>query len=129
MSALSCRGCGRAIAPDAPSPYRCPAAGEGGADHVVARTIDGDLPFPDDDEPNPFVRFRSLTHAHARATARGMRDDAFVALVRRLDAAVARVWGEGFVATPFARQARLSQALGFGASGGVWVKDETGNVS
>ena len=42
---------------------------------------------------------------------------------------MARVDGHGFTATPFARSRELSDELGFSARGGVWVKDETGNVS
>ncbi|HSP74524.1 MAG TPA: pyridoxal-phosphate dependent enzyme, partial [Gaiellaceae bacterium] len=37
--------------------------------------------------------------------------------------------GHGFMATPFARAGELSDRLGFSGAGGVWVKDETGNVS
>ena len=37
--------------------------------------------------------------------------------------------GRGFRATPFFRSPGLSDALGFDGDGGVWVKDETGNVS
>ena len=37
--------------------------------------------------------------------------------------------GHGFRATPFFRSPELSEALAFAAAGGVWVKDETGNVS
>jgi len=37
--------------------------------------------------------------------------------------------GHGFRVTPFARSAALSEALGLSAAGGIWVKDETGNVS
>jgi threonine dehydratase len=39
------------------------------------------------------------------------------------------VAGTGFVRTPMARADALSDALGFTASGGIWVKDETGNVA
>jgi threonine synthase len=52
-----------------------------------------------------------------------------VALVRELDAAVRRVSGRGFAVTPFAESRALSDALGMASPGGVWVKDETGNVS
>jgi threonine synthase len=37
--------------------------------------------------------------------------------------------GHGFRVTPFARSAALSERLGLSERGGVWVKDETGNVS
>jgi threonine synthase len=50
-------------------------------------------------------------------------------MVARLDAAIARVDGHGFTATPFGRSAALSDRFGLGPTGGVWVKNETGNVS
>ena len=50
-------------------------------------------------------------------------------LVAELDLRVAAVDGHGFAATPFARSGELSAALGFSGHGGVWVKDETGNVA
>src|SRR4029079_12486682 len=56
-------------------------------------------------------------------------DPEFCELVRDLDDRVATVEGHGFTVTPFARAGELSAALGFSPSGGVWVKDETGNVS
>jgi threonine synthase len=37
--------------------------------------------------------------------------------------------GHGFVVTPFARSDQLSARLGFSSAGGIWVKDETANVS
>ncbi len=49
--------------------------------------------------------------------------------MRELDEAVAEVDGHGFVETPFLRSGPLSELLGFSEAGGVWVKDETGNVS
>jgi threonine dehydratase len=81
------------------------------------------------DPTNPFLRYRTLMHSYHVATAYGLPDEAYVDLVASLDAAVAAVDGHGFAATPFFRSAELSDALGFSAGGGVWVKDETGNVS
>jgi threonine dehydratase len=49
--------------------------------------------------------------------------------VEQTDAAVRRVAGTGFVPTPFGRSDHLSDALGFAADGGIWVKDETGGVA
>jgi threonine dehydratase len=46
-----------------------------------------------------------------------------------LVAAIAAVAGIAPHATPFARHDVLSARLGFSARGGVWVKDETGNVA
>ncbi len=126
MSRLVCHGCGaRALDP---SPFRCPHAGRGDdVDHVLRRELDtGRARFPAGDaEPNPFLRYRRLLHAYG--LARG--DEEFRALVERLDRRVAEVDGRGFRVTPCAREDALSDALGFSAAGGVWVKDETGNVS
>ena len=49
--------------------------------------------------------------------------------MRALDERIAAVDGHGFEATPCGRADELSRALGFSEEGGVWVKDETGNVS
>jgi threonine synthase len=115
----------------APIPLVCPNAVTGdGIDHVLVRHVEMAVtPMPATDDPNPFIAYRTLFHAWHAARASGWTDDAYVALVRRLDAAVAAVDGHGFRVTPFARHAALSSALGLSAAGGVWVKDETGNVS
>jgi threonine synthase len=126
ISRLVCAGCGAVVEPDEPYPFLCPNAGTGDVDHVLRRELDlGAVSWPLDRDPNPFVRYRGLLHAHAL----GLPDAAFVELVRRLDREIARVDGHGFVATPFARADALSERLGFSARGGVFVKDETGNVS
>jgi threonine synthase len=77
---------------------------------------------------NPFVWFGPNMAWHAFARAHGMTAAACDALVHELDAAIQRVAGVGFHVTPFARHDGLSQALGFSARGGVWIKNETGNV-
>jgi len=84
--------------------------------------------FPVEEEPNPFIRYRTLMHAYHVAAARGMSDAAYVSMVAELDRAVAGVDGRGFIATPFAPSAPLSDHARLEA-GRVWVKDETGNVS
>jgi len=50
-----------------------------------------------------------------------------VDVVRRLDDAVAEVDGHGFRTTPLVSQTALADAMG--QDGGIWAKDETGNVS
>jgi threonine synthase len=124
-SRLVCRGCG-AEAHD-PYAFGCPEAVPGDdIDHVLRRRLDPLPQFPPaDDDANPYLRFRRLLHAWHL----GLPDGDFCELVRRLDARVAEVDGHGFAATPFARADSLSDTLGFSAEGGVWVKDETGNVS
>ena len=124
-SRLVCAGCGASPPAAEPYPFRCPNAGAGDVDHVLRRVL-ADVEFPaSDPEPNPFVRFRRLLHAWHL----GLPDDEFVRLVRSLDKRVASVAGIGFEVTPFFRSEELSAELGFSPRGGVWVKDETGNVS
>ena len=131
LSHLVCAGCGVEPPPSTPYPFRCPNAGRGDdVDHVLRRELDlWSLEFPANDEPSPFVRYRTLLHAYHVARAGGLSDDDVVALVRALDEKVAAVDGRGFTVTPFARSDELSEALGLTRAGGVWVKDETGNVA
>jgi len=136
-SRMECSGCGAVVGLDEPYPFRCPNADRRPAiDHVLVRVLDeSPVPFPDagdDAIPASFVRYRRLFRSHhlaARAGLSGLDDAAFVAVVEELDEAVARVDGHGFRVTPFVRENDLSNRLGFSAAGGVWVKNETGNVS
>jgi threonine synthase len=131
-SRVTCAGCGW-TAPDAavvPYPFRCPNAGRDDTDHVLTCIVDpARVAFAREDDPNPFARYRELLHSYQVAHAYDMSDKDFTTLVDRLDRAIAVVDGHGFRVTPFARQAALSDRIGFDATGGVWVKDETGNVS
>jgi threonine synthase len=121
-----CEGCGHVAAFGEPFPFRCPNAGTDDVDHVMVRELDPThVSFPTGDEANPFVRYRELLHSYHLGLANGMSDGDHVHLVEQLDKAIAGVDGHGFVATPFARYDRLSDAAGCE----VWVKDETGNVS
>ncbi|MGH2637515.1 MAG: hypothetical protein ACRDHU_15400, partial [Actinomycetota bacterium] len=121
-----CEGCGRVAPADEPYPFRCPGTGTDDVDHVMTRELDPThVEFPDDDHPNPFVRYRELFHAYQLGRAHGMSDDDHVHLVEQLDKAIAGVAGRGFLETPLGRSEPLSDFLGCE----VWVKDETGNVS
>jgi threonine synthase len=132
VSTLVCAGC-EWVAPSPEEmryPFRCPKAGRGDTDHVVTRRLDPfRVEFVRGDDPNPFIRHREMLHSWHAARRRGLTDDAYVELVRRLDAAIAGVDRCGFRTTPFGRGDALSARLGFEAGGGVWIKDETGNVS
>jgi len=131
VTSVVCAGCGHVASPDEPYPFRCPNASPGDdIDHVLARELDPThVGFPDDGEPNPFVRYRELFHPYHLGRRHGLSDGDYVDLVERLDKAVAEVDGRGFSVTPFLRSDALSEHLGFSREGGVWVKDETGNVS
>jgi threonine synthase len=142
-STIRCAGCGYLADPADPAdpyPFRCPRAGTDDADHVLTRILTpGVNRFPDGAEPNPFLRYRALMHSYHVATAPSpgdqsyrdpaYRDTVYRGLVASLDASVAAVDGHGFRATPFFRSRELSDALGFDPDGGVWIKDETANVS
>lgn len=131
-SRLVCWGCGAVPEPRDPYPFRCPHAGVGDVDHVLVRVLDRDrVRFPEGPAGSgtPFVHYRGLLHSHHRATAAGVSDDEICEITLRLDDAVARVGGSGFRVTPFGRNDTLSDRLGFSDAGGVWVKDETGNVT
>ena len=128
-TSLACAGCGARVPAGSSRPFRCPRAGPDGVDHVVAKRLDPRrVRFPTDGDANPFVRYRELFHSYHVARRGGFGDADYVTMVRRLDRDVAEVDGAGFRVTPFAHSAALSERLGFSAPGGVWVKDETGNV-
>jgi threonine synthase len=131
-SAVICSGCGWTAADDEPYPFRCTNADSGDdVDHVMVRVLDrSQVAWPsNEDDPDPFVRYRMLFRSYHVARAHGMSDDDYLDLVRRIDKEVEAVDGRGFVVTPFGRSEGLSERFGLGAGGGVWVKDETGNVS
>ncbi|HJV30310.1 MAG TPA: pyridoxal-phosphate dependent enzyme [Gaiellaceae bacterium] len=129
-STVACTGCGHPADPRDPYPFRCPKAGTDDVDHVMARVLDSTrVRFPRDRDPNPFIRYRELLHSYHLATEAGMSDEDYRALVAELDRAVAAVDGHGFRATPFSRSVGLADAIGLSAAGGIWAKDETGNVS
>ncbi len=125
---LRCAACGAAPAASDPFPARCPHAGKDDADHLLERVLAPTrATFDRGGSAQPFVRFRELLHSYSRARAGGMSDEAFVAMVNELDAAVARV-DRGFAATPFAVSAGVATALTMGAEA-VWLKDETRHVA
>ncbi len=104
----------------------------GGATSTTSCSVDLDLrdtTFPEGDEPSPFLRFRDLLHSYRFGLAGGLSDETLRALIERLDERVAAVDGHGFQVTPLARSEELSDRLGFGKHGGVWIKDETGGVA
>ena len=118
-----------------PLPFRCPNATPADRHHVLRlRTrehlaLAGAREVHENGEGNPFVRYDTRFAWAAFAAAHGMSADARRALVETIDAAIRQADGVGFRVTPFARSAVLSDELGFGPAGGVWVKDETHNVA
>ena len=127
---MTCAGCGYRLADDAFA-LRCPRSRPGDdVDHVLCRSLDPSrLAFPGGDEPNPFVRYRTLWHGYHRARAAGRTDAEIVEVFEGLDRAVAAVDGHGFRITPFQHNADLGTLVEPSGRGGLMVKDETGNVS
>ena len=110
-----CAVCGTDVDVATPYAFTCPRATPADPRHVLHPHDVGPLAAVLDD-PNPFVRYGPRLAWWAFARAHGMTEAACVALTREL--------ADGFSVTPFARSARVSDAVG----GDVWIKDETGNV-
>jgi threonine synthase len=123
IDGFRCASCGAFVGLDTFAPWRCPNE-NGDRQHVLLRMeaadIGGSRVVADGDDPNPFVRFRRHMAWYSFAIAHGMSDADTVQLVRDTN--------DGFRTTPVARSSSLSDELGFVATGGVWVKDETANV-
>jgi threonine synthase len=112
---MICSGCGWTV-PAGARPFRCRNAGQDDVDHVLTRRVDpGPDPFLGDD-PDPFVRYRRLTHTWHDARTRGVSDEYFIDVVRRLEDRIEAIDGRRFTITPL--EPRL----------GAWIKDETSNV-
>lgn len=109
-------------------PWRCPNE-SGDRRHVLLLEDDGGPFVCDEVEDNPFVRYRHQMAWWAFGRSRGMADDELVGLVNDVDDDIRAVDDTGFALTPFERSADLSDVLGFTPYGGVWIKDETGNVA
>lgn len=117
---LRCAVCGAHVDIAVPLLWRCPNATATDRHHALQFV--GGPAAPDEDGPGPFGRFRRRLAWDAFASANGMTDAARAALVASLDAPL------GFSVTPFWRADALSDALGFSDRGGIWAKDETGQV-
>ncbi len=124
----SCAVCGASVDIAQPLSWRCPNATDSDRHHVL-QLVQGLAPLRGTDDPNPFVAFRRYLAWDSFAAANGMTEAARTALVRQIDSDVAGVAGTGFHVTPFERADALSDALHFDMDGGVWVKDETGQVA
>ena len=144
-SVLTCSGCAATVSVDDrsdPYPFRCPNfdAGDvevgdsdaGDVDHVLVPApinLTEGFPTAGIDGRSPFEVFRRQLGFYRRARRLGLSDDSYLEIVGRLDDRIAALDGRGFAVTTFYRSGAVSDALGFDPAGGVWVKDETGNVS
>jgi threonine dehydratase len=112
IAGYRCAVCGVAVDISAVHPWRCPNATDDDWRHLLRLVRRG-----------PDTAWRAFARAH------GMTEAACDARHDTLIAAIATVGGIAPHVTPFARHDALSARLGFSARGGVWVKDETGNVA
>lgn len=119
VTGLRCVVCGEEIEISRACSWICSQATESDPFHVLEFVDDAALPsIPiDDDEPNPFVRYRERMGWWAFARSNGMSDADTVALARS-------VAGQ-FSVTPFELHDGLSESLGRP----VWAKNETVGVS
>lgn len=111
-----CAVCATTVDVATPYPFTCPRSKPEDRHHVLHPWTVGEEPAVLED-PNPFVAYGPRLAWWAFARSHGMTEAACTALTREL--------ADGFVVTPFARSASVSDALG----ADVWVKDETGNVA
>jgi threonine dehydratase len=122
-----CAACEERVAVSTPLSWRCPNAHGDDRHHVLL--LDQPIaPLRGTGEENPFLSFRKYLAWDTFAQSLGLSDGERVAIIEESDAAIAKVGGVGFRVTPFARNNALSEALGFTAQGGIWVKDETNGV-
>jgi threonine dehydratase len=108
--------------------WKCPRATETDTHHVLhfENTVE---PFRPTDDENPYLAFRKYLAVDSFGAAIGLSEDDRIRIITEANAAVAAVAGRGFLRTPLYRSVELSDALGFTAKGGVWIKDETHNVA
>jgi len=115
---MVCAGCGYEMPPEHLQPFRCPNANRDDTDHLL-KCDWGQTPITlNEQERNPFVRYRKRTHVWNTAMAMGVTDAEFIDAVHRLPE---------FRVTPLYEQHGLAQAIDLHAD--LWVKNETGNVA
>lgn len=114
-----CVTCDTAVPADATLVWRCPSARPDDPHHVLVPCRQPG-PLAMVDHSDPFVAFDGELLWSRCAEAQGMSLDDRAALVRSV--------GLPFRRTPCERHDALSNRLGFTGQGGVWVKDETGQV-
>ena len=128
VAGWACAVCGFKVDIAEPLVWRCPNASATDHHHAL-QLVQPISPLRAGDHPNPFVAFRRYLAWDTFAAANGMTEEARTALVSEVDAALVAAGGVGLHVTPFGRADALSEALAFDEDGGVWVKDETGQVA
>ena len=114
---MVCAVCGATVDIATPLSWRCPRDGGRPPSRPALRRTASREPLADG--PGPFGRYRPWL-----AGTRSPRPTGWRPRARRC----ARPRRSTSRSRPFARADALSDALGFSAAGGVWCKDETGQV-
>ena len=127
MANLVCVRCKEIVPPTEPMSFVCPNATV--YNHHHSLILDEQPRLSVRESFNPFIAFRRMLMWASFADALGMSDDQQVDLITVLTSRIKAVDGSGFHFTPMRRADSLSDHLGFSADGGVWIKDETGNVA
>src|SRR3954471_5916111 len=128
VAGWSCVVCGKHVDIAEPLVWRCPNATDDDRHHAL-QMVQSIAPLRGSDDANPLLAFQRYLAWDSFAAANGMTEAARVAMIANVDTAIAGVDASGLHTTPFARADELSDALGFTADGGVWIKDETGQVA
>lgn len=127
VTGLVCAVCGTRVAIGTPLSWVCPQSTPTDKHHVLHFESDV-VPFRPTEDLNPFLAYREYLAVDAFGHAIGLSDADRIDVISSLDHAIAAVAGTGFKKTPLLRNDSISDALGFTAEGGVWIKDETHNV-
>ena len=128
VAGWACAVCGAKVDIAEALVWRCPNATSDDHHHAL-QLVQSISPLRAIEDDNPFVAFRRYLAWDSFAAANGMTEEARTALVREVDRALVETFGVGLHVTPFVRADALSETLGFDEDGGVWVKDETGQVA
>lgn len=128
VTGLTCSVCGTHVDIATSFSWKCPNATASDRQHVL-RFEAGIEPFRPTDDDNPFLAYRQHLAVDSFGASIGLDEVTRVGIIRELDDAVRAIDGVGFIRTPMKRADALSDALGFTADGGVWIKDETHNVA
>ncbi len=127
---LRCNGCGAELFDPKTLHFSCPnAVLMPAVDHVLRQEGTAWPVQEEDEDDNPFIVYRHRLYSHFRALSASLSDQDYKDLVRKYDDSVNEVDGRSFRRTPVFFSKKLSDALSFSPGGGVWIKDETGNVS
>jgi hypothetical protein len=123
-----CAVCHAVVDLDSTLIFSCPHVSDSDKRHVL-HIREAIRPLRSIADPNPFIAFRNHLAVDAFGARVGISDQDRIEIITTTNQQIKKICGTGFVSTPITRQDRLSDALGFSASGGVWVKDETHNVA